>query len=661
MKRKVALIEFSIFDQYPLISGYLHAYALTASEISQHFEFVYYQEEVGRVRYTESLQAIRALGAHIVCFSAYVWNIGLIRRLLRDLQAVPHIEHIVLGGHQISHHIEKYIDRADRNCIVINGQGEIAFRDTLLQLAQSSAMQPLKGVSFYADGQLFDGGEADMLRRLDDLPSPYLNGHFDQMLYSTAIIETNRGCPYQCTFCTWGGDTMRVTKFEIERVKQELLWLAKRSVLFLYLADANWGILPRDVEISEYIARLKSSYGAPWSVYYAATKNKPKGSIACIEKFHEGGVIASQAIGIQSMDPQTLSLVKRENIKTYAFIEMFKQLSTKGIDSYCELIWPLPGETLDSLKQGFEMLLEAGARTIILYPAILINNSKLQEQVTEYGMEYVDGDDWMSELKIVKATKFAGRTDVEDGFWFYYAYFLLCNCDFHKSMLRYLQAATGRGCASLVSEFSNELRANKSSAYAQTILHIFEHEAHGTLLTIGRIASHLGHEQRLSAIADVVRFASRARQGSPSACDIAMLSLWSLSFPRLFADTPHSIDSVLQLLGEFGSPHQAALSDLANVLLTERGVCLIVNDSDGAWREGLKHFGVVTERTVTSINVIPPSTTFVPYDPIDENKNFQYAHGMIERMGRLAPQIQIETTSLHSAGAGDPSPNSCRF
>src|SRR3954462_6929092 len=106
-KQRIALVEFSIYDQFPLVSGYLQAYASADPVILDTFEFVYYNKEVSRCEYAQTLNEIRALGASILCISSYVWNMGLVRRLLRDLVADPKIERIILGGHQVSHHIER--------------------------------------------------------------------------------------------------------------------------------------------------------------------------------------------------------------------------------------------------------------------------------------------------------------------------------------------------------------------------------------------------------------------------------------------------------------------------------------------------------------------------------------------------------------------------
>ena len=113
------------------------------------------------------------------------------------------------------------------------------------------------------------------------------------------------------------------------------------------------------------IVELKRKYGRPHGIHYAAAKNQPKGSVACIEALHAGGVMTSQGIGIQSMSEDTLTAVGRKNIKNSAFVEMFESLRAARISAFCELIWPLPLETLESLKRAFGELLELNATTVV--------------------------------------------------------------------------------------------------------------------------------------------------------------------------------------------------------------------------------------------------------------------------------------------------------
>ena len=70
---------------------------------------------------------------------------------------------------------------------------------------------------------------------LNDVPSPYQSGLLDEFLPDPIycpIIETNRGCPYVCTFCQWGdlGKSDMII-FSQERVVKELEYIVKNNVI----------------------------------------------------------------------------------------------------------------------------------------------------------------------------------------------------------------------------------------------------------------------------------------------------------------------------------------------------------------------------------------------------------------------------------------------
>ena len=61
----------------------------------------------------------------------------------------------------------------------------------------------------------------------------------------SAIIETNRGCPYACTFCDSQEALYynKIAKFDLERVYAELDWvLEKLQLTFYILQIATWYI-----------------------------------------------------------------------------------------------------------------------------------------------------------------------------------------------------------------------------------------------------------------------------------------------------------------------------------------------------------------------------------------------------------------------------------
>ena len=82
--------------------------------------------------------------------------------------------------------------------------------------------------------------------------SPYLNGMLDKFFDGklTPFIETNRGCPFTCSFCHTGADYYhKLNKFSQERVKAEIEYVGKKAnelgITNLHMADVNFGMYPR--------------------------------------------------------------------------------------------------------------------------------------------------------------------------------------------------------------------------------------------------------------------------------------------------------------------------------------------------------------------------------------------------------------------------------
>ena len=79
---------------------------------------------------------------------------------------------------------------------------------------------------------LVKGQRPPRIRFLDDIPSPYLSGMLDNFFDGrlSPLLETNRGCPFKCSFCHTGNDYFqKIHMFSIERIKQELEYIAIRS------------------------------------------------------------------------------------------------------------------------------------------------------------------------------------------------------------------------------------------------------------------------------------------------------------------------------------------------------------------------------------------------------------------------------------------------
>ena len=109
----------------------------------------------------------------------------------------------------------------------------------------------------------------------------------------------------------------------------------------------------RDIELSQFITECKEKNRVPINVQFSSAKNNPRNVLKFSEIFRKAGLFSTSSIALQSLDSKTLQTVDRKNVSLSAYKEIQQQLESKGIKTYTELIWPLPGETLDSFSYNF--------------------------------------------------------------------------------------------------------------------------------------------------------------------------------------------------------------------------------------------------------------------------------------------------------------------
>ena len=104
----------------------------------------------------------------------------------------------------------------------------------------------------YVTGDQYVEGEDERIADLLTIPSPYVMGLMDKFFELKLIpsIQTNRGCPYQCTFCTDGSKlASRVYMKNEEYMREELEYIASHVKLSPTLAfcDLNFGSFKEDL------------------------------------------------------------------------------------------------------------------------------------------------------------------------------------------------------------------------------------------------------------------------------------------------------------------------------------------------------------------------------------------------------------------------------
>src|SRR5262245_12096895 len=191
-----------------------------------------------RIRIGDAVAQLES--ADIVGFSTYVWNACISLEIARRLKARRPGITIVFGGPHVPDQPEQFLRANPCVDIAVHNEGEGTFL-TLLERFPNRDWEDIPGVSFIGDdGSFVRLPNAPRFRDLDEVPSPFLNGTFDALIAANqeeswiGLWETNRGCPFQCTFCDWGSATAgKVTKFGIDRLYREVDWFAQKKIEYI--------------------------------------------------------------------------------------------------------------------------------------------------------------------------------------------------------------------------------------------------------------------------------------------------------------------------------------------------------------------------------------------------------------------------------------------
>jgi radical SAM superfamily enzyme YgiQ (UPF0313 family) len=233
-------------------------------------------------------------------------------------------------------------------------------------------------------------------KEVGKIPSPWLSGVQDHFFDGKLIpmLETNRGCPFQCTFCVQGTDYYsRMGHFEEDQVKEELTYIARRiketcpNMGAFMIADSNFGMFKRDVDIASHIGELRKTYGWPVFVNCSPGKNAPDLVIKTIEK--SNGTFEGVYHSVQSMNEDVLKSIKRSNIKLDSYGQVTEYFGDKGVRTFSQTILGLPKETLQTHLEGLRTLVDNGIDSLQNLQLMLLKGCEIESQASrdEFGFQ----------------------------------------------------------------------------------------------------------------------------------------------------------------------------------------------------------------------------------------------------------------------------------
>lgn len=410
-------------------------------------------------KFEELHEALDTTTPDLVALGSYSWNTSLTARTGSYLRKRLPNTVIAIGGPDVSENTfltYAEVSRQRQFDFFMPNEGEMPTASIVEAMLGaddpiSVRSQMIKGCISVnpEDGKAWGTPISRFEGNINEIPSPYFGGLMDRFLDSSdylPIIQTSRGCPYRCTFCVSGKETWSKLKtFDMDRVKAEIDYVEKKAASrYMRFADENFGILPRDVEIAEYLMETKQKTGFPHSVSIYTDKH-PTERVRQISRLLSNMMPFN--ISFQSLTGEVLENIKRINLKDSQIQEAVKYARDNSLLMVTELIFPLPGETKESFLETIDRLFDYRFESAALNQLRILKGTEMDDPadrekfgvVSRYSMsengythhpdlENIEIDEWVV----------ANNAVSEDDYYKVNRFIVLLDFAFHRAYLKYL-------------------------------------------------------------------------------------------------------------------------------------------------------------------------------------------------------------------------------
>ncbi len=304
------------------------------------------REFVIQQRPTQIVEELLALNPQVIGLGVYIWNVVETTQVVRLLKALRPDIKLVLGGPEVSHEVaeQAICQLADH---VITGWGDVSFPKLCRALLDGP--QPLMKVI---------AGEQPPL---DELAFPYAEYSADDLAQRLLYVEASRGCPFKCEFCLSSLDKT-AWAFDLDRFMDEMAALFERGARNFKFVDRTFNLkVEHSARILQFfLDRLKRPDGQLQAMpevfvhFEVVPDSLPDRLKALIAQFPAGSL--QFEVGIQSLNPEVQARIsrKQDNARTADNVRWLVGQSQAHV--HADLIFGLPGETLESFARGFDQL-----------------------------------------------------------------------------------------------------------------------------------------------------------------------------------------------------------------------------------------------------------------------------------------------------------------
>ena len=318
----------------------------------------------------------------VVALSCYVWNIRTLAAAAEQMKARQPAVTIVAGGPEVGPVATSVLQQHPAVDVVVKSEGETPFCAIVERQRAGAALDDVPGICFRRGRGIVDTGEAPILRDLNVLASPH-TARFAASGTRVVCIETQRGCVFRCNFCFYNKDlSIRNRRFDLDRVKREILFWLGRDVAELYLMDPVFNLnAERAKEICRFIAahnqRAIPVHTEVWAEFI-------DDELAALMRDAHFKYIE---VGLQTTDDNVLATVERR-LRLQKFLDGIASLKKYGLPFELQLIYGLPGETRETFRKSLNFAASLDPAVLAVFPLMVLPGTELWRKAEGFELAY---------------------------------------------------------------------------------------------------------------------------------------------------------------------------------------------------------------------------------------------------------------------------------
>lgn len=367
-KRNILISTPNYFDSLTYLP-YVHALLKTFCEkdpnITENYNWF---EPIFLNDSAERLLAQRESQIDVLGLSCYLWNWPLQLEIAQRVRKANPKCLIIMGGPHPDWKDEKFFSKFPDIDIVVKNEGEQPFHKILLERLKDQPQYEQIPSLILPNSQSGTRHTGGPLRITDwDKQSVWQNEEMRQIAekYRSktklgVVWETNRGCPYHCSFCDWGSATYsKIRLLPDERLEEDLKFFAENKITKIFIGDSNFGMFPRDLQLAKRIVHYKEAYGYPSLVHWSTAKNIAEPLIEIAKAFLDHDLDDSVVVSMQSANENTVVEMGRGAHSLRVHKKFSGLVDELGAPKVGQIILGSPGETcdqfIDSLNETLEL------------------------------------------------------------------------------------------------------------------------------------------------------------------------------------------------------------------------------------------------------------------------------------------------------------------